>query len=321
VSSNKGDFIQDMKIKLLLLSVSFWVALIATASEPMQLWYRQPASEWVEALPVGNGRIGAMVFGGTASERIQFNESTLWMGEPRDYSHPGASNHLGAIRQLLFDGKQKEAEQLAMKEFMSVPLHQMPYQPFADLRLEFPGHENVSMYRRELNLEDAVVRTSYRIGAIRHERETFASAPDQVLVTRLSSAKSGQVSFSVTFDCPHWSTVESAGNELILTGKLANSHNGDVIENPMRFAARLAVRAEGGKVTCAEGRITVTGSDAVTLILSAATSFKNFQDVSGDPKQACERMLASARKKSFLKLRAAHVVDHRNLFQRVALEY
>ncbi|MGC3956444.1 MAG: glycoside hydrolase family 95 protein [Verrucomicrobiota bacterium] len=312
-----------MKAKLFLFSVMvWWIAFIITpAAEPLALWYRQPAKEWVEALPVGNGRLGAMVFGGTTEERIQFNEATLWVGEPHDYSHSGASNQLATIRQLLFDGKQKEAEQLAMKEFMSVPLKQMPYQPFADLRLQFPGHENASDYRRELSLNDAVVRTSYRIGAIRYERETFASAPDQVLVTRLASSLNGQLSFSVAFDCPHWSAVEGAGNnELILTGRMPGSYNNATITNPLRFEARLVVRAEGGKVTCADGRITVTGADAATLILSAATSYKNFQDVSGDPTVACEQMLAGARKKNYLKLRAAHVVDHRNLFQRVSLD-
>src|SRR5690349_9397198 len=118
---------------------ALFTAFANTNSEPLTLWYREPATEWVEALPVGNGRLGAMVFGGRETERIQFNESTLWVGEPRDYSHPGASKYLMEIRQLLFDGKQKEAEQLAMTNFMSVPLRQMPYQPFADSKLNFPG--------------------------------------------------------------------------------------------------------------------------------------------------------------------------------------
>src|SRR6185436_20083832 len=132
-----------------------------------------------------------------------FNESTLWVGEPRDYSHPGASKYLAEIRQLLFDGKQKEAEQLAMTNFMSSPLRQMPYQPFADLKLTFPGHANATEYRRELNLDTAVARTTYHVGLIGFERETFASAPDGVLLTRISSDLKGQVSFRVGFDCPH----------------------------------------------------------------------------------------------------------------------
>ena len=311
-----------MKLKLfsLTMMVCLSLPLFATAAEPLQLWYRQPAKEWVEALPVGNGRVGAMVFGGIADERIQFNEHTLWIGEPRDYSHPGASNHLAAIRQLLFDGKQKEADQLAMKEFMSVPLKQMPYQPFADLRLQFPGHTNVMEYRRELNLDSAVARTSYRIGVVRHERETFASAPDQVLVTRIAADVKGQVSFDATFDCQHWSTVATANNELILAGKLADTHNKQAIANPLRFEARLVVRVDGGKVDCREGRIKVTGANSATLILAAATSFKNFQDVSGDPAEAVAQILAKVKKEKWDQLRAAHVADHQNLFQRVTLD-
>jgi len=321
--SNGRNFITRMKriIFLLSLVVAVEVTQVASASQPLQLWYRQPATEWVEALPVGNGRIGAMVFGGPAEERIQFNEHTLWIGEPRDYSRPAASNHLGTIRQLLFDGKQKEAEQLAMREFMSVPLRQMPYQPFADLRLQFPGHTNVIEYRRELNLNTAVARTSYRVGAIRFERETFASAPDQVLVTRISADLKGQVSFDVTFDCPHWSTVSAVGNnELILTGKLPDTYNNTPIKNPLTFAARLLVRAEGGKVSCTDGRIKVTGANSATLILAGATSFKNFQDVTADPVQANAQTLLAVKPKSWAELRGAHVADHERLFRRVTLD-
>jgi alpha-L-fucosidase 2 len=168
--------------------------------DPLSLWYRRPAAQWVEALAIGNGRLGAMIFGGVAEERLQFNEATLWVGEPHDYSHPGAVEHLPAIRKLLFEGKQKEAEQLALKEFMSIPLRQRPYQPFGNLRFQFPGHDRVSDYRRELNLDQAVARVSYRIGEVRFEREVFASNPDQVIAMRLSADKPGQITFTVTFD-------------------------------------------------------------------------------------------------------------------------
>lgn len=303
--------------------MALWLgaALIALASEPLTLWYRQPAKQWVEALPVGNGRLGAMVFGGTTEERIQFNEATLWVGEPHDYSHVGASNYLAAIRELLFAGKQKEAEALAMKEFMSVPLKQMPYQPFADLRLQFHGHESASEYRRELNLDEGVARTSYRVGANRYARETFSSAPDQVLVTHITSDLNGQLSFSVGFDCAHWSTVEAAGNnELILTGKMPDRYNNEAIQNPLQFQARLVVRTDGGKLSSADGHIFVTGANSATVLLAAATSFKNFQDVSGAPATASENTLAGVKRKSFATLRAAHVADHQRLFERVSLD-
>jgi alpha-L-fucosidase 2 len=298
-----------------------FVGNVAAPAELLSLWYRQPATEWVEALPVGNGHLGAMVFGGVPEERIQFNESTLWVGEPRDYSHTGASNHLAAIRQLLFDGKQKEAEQLAMKEFMSVPLRQMPYQPFADLRLQFPGQTNVSDYRRELNLDEAVARTSYRIGDVRFERESFSSAPDQVIVTHIAADKRGQVSFSVGFDCPHANSAVTSPspNELILSGRMRDKYNNEVIKNPLRFEARLQVRADGGKVTVENGHIQVTGANSAVLVLAAATSFKNFQDVSGDPTKTTAQTFQAMEKKDWPALRTAHVQDHQKLFRRVAL--
>lgn len=314
--------ILSSRMKPILLSTLLCLAAVEIiAAEPLTLWYRQPATEWVEALAVGNGRLGAMVFGGLAEERIQFNESTLWVGEPRDYSHLGASNYLADIRQLLFDGKQKEAEALAMKEFMSVPLRQMPYQPFADLRLEFPGLTNVSDYRRELDLDSGVARTSYRVGVVRHERQTLASAPDGVLVTHIASDLRGQVSFSVRFDCPHTNStvVRGSGDELILTGQLRDYHNVLII-HPLRFEARLQVRAEGGKVTVEGDRIRVTGADSATLTLAAATSFKNFRIANADPAERCASALAGVKRKDWAKLRAAHVADHQSLFGRVSLD-
>lgn len=313
-----------MKRLLLWLASSFAVfnVFADTNSQPLTLWYREPATEWVEALPVGNGRLGAMVFGGGETERIQFNEPTLWVGEPRDYSHLGASNHLAAIRQLLFEGQQREAEQLAMKEFMSVPLRQMPYQPFADLRLEFPGHTNATEYQRELNLDTGVVRTTYRVGLIRFERETFASAPDGVLVTRLGADLKGQVSFSVGFDCPHTNSLVTkvSANDIILTGQLRDSYNGGVISHPLKFEARLVVRTDGGKVTVENNRVQVTGANSAMLILAAATSFKSFLNVSGDPAQANAKVLAEVASRDWAKLRARHVADHQKLFQRVSLD-
>ncbi|MEY4387317.1 MAG: hypothetical protein RLY20_2600 [Verrucomicrobiota bacterium] len=285
------------------------------------LWYQQPATKWVEALPVGNGRLGAMVFGGAPDERIQFNESTLWTGEPRDYSHPGASNHLAAIRQLLFDGKQKEAEALAMKEFMSVPLRQMAYQPFGDVRLQFPGHEKFAGYYRSLNLDDAISYTFYRVGDVWFRRIVFASAPDQVIVVRIDADKP-LVSFKVGFDCPHTNSVVTAGvkGELILTGRVRSSHNNITNTNPLKFESRLQVRAESGTISQSGDQLSVSNANSVTLILAAATSFKSFQDASGDPAKACAEALAKVERKDWGSLCSDHITDHHKLFRRVSLD-
>src|SRR5580658_10232721 len=152
---------------------------LAGADSDFRLWYRQPAVQWEEALPVGNGRLGAMVFGGVAKERIQFNESTVWTGEPHDYAHPGAYKYLSQLRQLLFDGKQAEAEKLAMNVFMSEPIRQKSYQAFGDLNLEFPGLSSPTAYRRELNLENAVESTQFEVNGVAYRRDVFASWPAQ----------------------------------------------------------------------------------------------------------------------------------------------
>jgi alpha-L-fucosidase 2 len=185
-----------------------------------------------------------MVFGGVAEDRIQFNESTLWIGEPCDYAHEGAAKFLPEIRRLLFEGKQKEAEQLALRVFMSEPLRQRPYQPFADLRFQFPGHDRACDYRRDLNLDQAVARTSYKVGGVRYEREVFASAPDQVIVMHIAADKPGQVAFSVRFDCPHAKSSIKAWsqNEIALSGAMIDTYEERFIGRPLKFESRLQVR-------------------------------------------------------------------------------
>ena len=177
---------------------------VATAGNPEAtlLWYKQPAVKWEEALPIGNGRLGAMVFGGTAEERLQLNESTLWGGLPHDYSNPEAGQHLAELRRLIFAGKIPEAEELGQK-MLGHPSLQRPYQPLGDLRLRFPGHGKVEQYVRSLDLDQALATTAYRIGGVDFKREVFVSVPDQALVMRLSSNKPGQITMDVGIDTPH----------------------------------------------------------------------------------------------------------------------
>ncbi|HEX2860540.1 MAG TPA: glycoside hydrolase N-terminal domain-containing protein, partial [Lacunisphaera sp.] len=169
---------------------------LAEPINPLSLWYRQPAVNWVEALPVGNGRLGAMVFGGLAQERIQFNEDTIWTGAPHEYQHEGAAKFLPELRRLLAEGRQKEAHELAMKEFMSVPLRQKAYQPCGDLWLDFAGQETASDYVRTLDLDSAVTTVRYRVGETTFTREVFASHPDQAIVVRITADKPGALNFT-----------------------------------------------------------------------------------------------------------------------------
>jgi alpha-L-fucosidase 2 len=284
------------------------------SATPLKLWYTRPAGKWVEALPVGNGRLGAMVFGGTEDEHLQFNEDTLWTGRPHEYQHPGAAEYLPAIRKLLAQGKQREAEALAMEHFMSEPVRQKAYQPFGDLRLHFAGHEKAAEYRRELDLEAAVAEVRYQVGETTLERRVFASHPDQVLVIRLTADRPGRVSFTAKMDSPHEGSHTRAvdGDRLALRGQ--------VEEGGLRFEARLRVLADGGKVNVTDEAVEVAGADSATLLLAAATSFRNYHDIGADPAARCAAALNAAGGKSFADLLAAHEEDHRRLFRRVSLD-
>jgi len=291
-------------------------------------WYRQPAGKWTEALPIGNGRLGAMIFGYVEDERVQFNEDTLWTGQPHEYQHEGAVKFLPQIRQLLQEmrafeaegkqkearDKQKEAEGLAGKEFMSEPLHQRAYQPFGDLRLKFPGHTAAADYRRELDMDSAVARVRYKAGGVTFERQAFASNPDQVIVVRVSADKPGSLTFTAALDTLHKTSQvrKAGGDQLALAGQ--------VEEGGLKFEARLRASAEGGKVTVKDDGITVEGANAATLVLAGATSFKNYKDISADPAARCEAAMKAVAGKTFDAMLKAHVADHQKLFCRVALD-
>jgi len=168
----------------------------AETSDALKLWYTQPAREWTQALPIGNGRLGAMVYGGTQQEQLQINEDTLWSGGPHDYSNPEAYSHLATVRQLLEHGEYDKAEAAAQK-MMGEPIKQMAYQPLGDLFLQFPEGEKAKDYRRELDLQNAVCAVSYTVAGVRITRKTFSSNPDQAIVMRLESDRRAQIAFDL----------------------------------------------------------------------------------------------------------------------------
>jgi alpha-L-fucosidase 2 len=274
---------------------------------------------------VGNGNLGAMVYGRTDAELIQFNEDTLWTGEVRDYSHPGAADHLDEIRGLLFEGKQAEAEVLAMEHFMSVPLRQFSYVAFGRLELDFPEARNISGYERELDLETAISRVTYTADGVKWDRHTFSSFPDGVIVHRVAVDEPGALSFTLRLATQHMdqSVSPEANGELLLTGR--------VNENPrlagmgfsherMAFAARVLVKPEGGEMTTAGDNVTVTGADAVTLILVADTPHRAYNDLSGNPRATTRSILEQAGTQAYETLRQNHLADYQPLFARVTLD-
>jgi len=284
----------------------------AEAQQPLTLWYQQPAKEWVEALPVGNGRLGAMVYGGVEREQIQFNEHTVWNGEPRTYVKPGAHKHLAEIRNLLWAGKQAEAERLATREFMSDPARQMEYQAFGHLLLQFPegGFNN---YKRSLDLDTGIASVEFEREGVTYRREVFASFPAQVIVVRLTASKPGSLTFEAALRNSHDGGAITASRGVI-------SMQGEVAKSPVRFEARLRVLNEKGKFEARDNKIAVSGADSVTLMLSGASNFVNYKDTSGNPKQRNDAVLAKLNNARFDALRAAHIADHQKLFRRVTID-
>ena len=310
---------QTMNVKsslLVLLAASMLVLIPARGAEnpPLRLWFAQPAEKWTDALPIGNGRLGAMIFGGVSDERIQFNEDTLWKGQPHDYVRAGASNHLAEIRQLLFDGKIKEAEGVAKTNFLSDPVRQKAYQPFGDLHLHFTGQTNISDYRRELDLDTAIARVTYRADGVNYKREAFASYPDNVIVLRFTADKPGNVSFTLKMDSPQTNSETTA----IAPDTLALS--GQVEAGGLKFESRAKVICIGGTVATNGNVIAVENANSAMLLLVAATSFKNFQDISGDPDERCEQALAKIQNPNFDALLSRHLADYKNLFGRMTLD-
>jgi alpha-L-fucosidase 2 len=282
------------------------------------LWYEKPATQWTEALPVGNGRLGAMVFGGTGNERLQLNEDTLYAGGPYDPNNREALQALPEARALIFAGKYKEANDLIGARMMAHPIKQMPYEPVGDLRLEFPGHNEFANYRRELDLNTAIAAVSYRVGEVNFRREVFSSPVDQVIVLRVTSDRPRQINFSASFATPQKATITSESNDtLVLRGE-----NGEAfgIKGALRFQARARLIASGGRMVADNGKIVVSEADSALILIAVATSYRSYKDVSGDPDATVHAYLRRAGAKSFPGMRADHVREHQRLFGRVTLD-
>ena len=280
----------------------------------LELWYSRPADQWVEALPVGNGRLGAMVFGGIESERVQFNEDTVWQGGPHSYANPGAHRWLGRIRSLLFEGRQAEAEALAMERFMSVPLRQLPYQSFGDLLIERDNVDGstATSYRRSLDLENAVATVEFVAGDVTHRQRVIASFPRQVIAVRLTASGARNLAFSASLRTSH--PVDSIGED---RGSLRLA--GRVEGGAIRFEARLAVTSDG-EVSIQDDRLRVEGASEATMLLAGATNFVSFRDVSGEPSQRNLAVLADAGELTFDEIEAESASSHRELFDRVRID-
>ncbi|WP_298369256.1 glycoside hydrolase family 95 protein [uncultured Lutibacter sp.] len=300
------------------------------------LWYNKPSEKWTEALPIGNGRLGAMIYGKPSEEIIQFNEETLWSGQPKDYSNKGSHKYLDSLRNLLWDGKQDEAHKMGNTHFMSKPLRQLSYQPFGKLLLQFPEHLNAENYKRSLNLEDAISRVSYQVNDVKFSREAFASAPDQTIAIKLTADKEGQLNFYTGLITAHNRFDISVEDDVVIVkGKVNNytsrkkankkssekSSKLDYPESKMTFEARLKVINEGGELIKNTKFIEVKNATSVTLLLVAATNFVDFSDISGNPEERCKQYLANLDGKTYKELKKAHLKEYQKYYKRVQLDF
>lgn len=307
-----------------------WAVICSASADDLTIWHQQPAKNWNEATPIGNGRLGAMIFGGVNSERIQLNEDSLWSGAPEEADNPAALEALPQIRQLLFEGKYAEAQKLANRTLVcrgrgsghgrggKIPYGS--YEMLGDLKLLFEHGTNAPVnYRRALNLNTATATVSYEAGGVKFEREMFSSAPDQVLVVRLKASKKGALNLRVALSRPEVATVQTWGNEqLWMQGQLWDG----VTNAGMKFAARVAVLTEPGKVRAAGNALSIENATAVTLLLTAATDYRmQLPDWrAGDPDKMTAERLNAAMMKPYRRVRDAHVADYQKLFKRVSIK-
>ena len=302
-----------------------WVALphIASFAEPdmkasdLTLHYDRPAKIWTEALPIGNGRLAGMVFGGVPEERIALNEAYIWAGGPHTYDNSDALAALPEIRRLIFAGHYKEAHDLTQKSFMGRPMGQAPYQPLGELLISFDHGGEPTEYRRELDLDSAVASTSYVVKGIRFTREVFASHPAHLIVWQVAGDAEGHVSFSVRF-ASQQKVQTSVDDGVLRIDGISGETNG--MPGAVRFVGLARVETTGGLVTAVGDRIVVQNADSARIYFSAGTNYRSYQDLSGDAGQVAHSPMNQSKGRSFDELRRAHVADHRRLFRRMSLD-
>lgn len=308
-----------MKLKIKITAICLGIFTItATAQNDLKLWYDKPASIWNEALPLGNGRLGAMVFGDPAVERLQLNEETIWAGSPNSNAHNKSIKALPIVRQLIFEGKFDEAQDLATKDIMSQTNDGMPYQTFGSVYISFNGHQKYTDYYRDLDISNATAKVKYKVNGVEFTREILTAFSDQVIVVKLSASKPGQITCNAFMNSPIDKTVTSTeGNQIILSGTGTNFEN---VKGKLKFQGRLTAKNKGGEIDASNGVLSINKADEVILYISIATNFKNYKDISGDEIAKSKDYLAKAEIKDFENIKKAHVDYYQKFFNRVALD-
>ena len=293
------------------------------------MWYTKAAAVWEEALPVGNGRLGAMVYGKPMDEIIQLNEDTYWSGGPYSTTVKAGYKVLPKIQKLVFDGELLQAHNLFGRNLMGYPVEQQKYQSLGNLHLQFTKEDTIINYKRWLNLENATTGVSYSMGGVTYQREIFSSAPDQVIAIRLTADKPGSIRFSASlrgarnqahsnYATDYFRMDDFGKDALQLTGKSADYMG---VVGKLKYMAVVKAVPEGGTITVKDATLKIEKADAVTLYIVAATNFVNYKDVSANANERIQKYLNSLKKKNYTSLREAHVKDYQNLFNRTSLNF
>ena len=310
-----------MNGKLFFLLILLASSTLFGQANDLKLWYNKPASNWNEALPIGNGRLAAMVFGNTATDRLQLNEETIWAGEPGNNIIENVYDSIVQIRKLLFAGRYQEAQTLSNNTFPRQAPAQvnygMPYQPAGNLFIHFPGHEKAGKYNRDLDIEKAVASVSYTFNHTSFRREYFASLVDGVIIVRLTASKPKSITCTLQANTPHTnSKVGVRGNQLFFSG---TSGSVDNKKGRVNFETHIQPKLEGGKLTVTDSSLVITGADAATIYISIGTNYKSYNDISGNPAAVAARFLTAAVAKNYPVARAEHIKAYQKYFNRVSL--
>lgn len=286
------------------------------ATTDFRLWYDQPAKDWNHALPLGNGRLGAMVFGNPAQEQLQLNEDTVWAGGPNNNVNPAAGEAMEEITQLLFTGQHEQAQLLANRTIKSAN-NGMPYQTVGNLTLDFAGHENFTDFYRDLDIATATAQVRYRHGDVTFTREVFTSFTDQVVVIRLSADRTGQISTRLGFNSPQSHKLHVEETRLRIEGQ-GTAHEG--VEGKVRFTALVEPQISGGRLTRTQDGLVIEAADEVIIRVAIGTNFNHYDDVSGDSRARAEDYLRRATGKPYPTLLAEHQQFYQKFFNRVTLD-
>jgi len=308
-------------MRKILIASLLGVASIVHAQQEreLKLWYRQPAgNRWENALPVGNGHLGAMVYGNVELENIQLNEATVWSGSPNRNDYPEMLTALPEARRLIFEGKQMEAQKYLEQAVKFSRSSGQMFEPVGSLRLAFDGQENFTDYRRELDIRRGVATTSYTVGGVRYTREVLASLPDRVVVVRLTASRPGALSFSAFYTTPEKNASKTVrGGELVIAGTTMDH---ETVKGMVKYEGIAKIRAEGGTVKGTDTSLVVSGAQAATIYISIASNFISYHELGGDEHARAEGYLAKAWPKEWAGMEKEHAAAFRRYFDRVRLD-